>query len=118
MGLRAMIPAKKNRQARGMAKISAYGARNPRGLRTPRPAPPALVIARLPPKIQTEPEDTPGWQLVFLAPLFPGTLAAGRLPGHGPALVGWRACRLTTRSCRCTGETGTGTRSSRTRCAR
>ena len=29
MGIRAMIPATENRQARGMAKISAYGARNP-----------------------------------------------------------------------------------------
>jgi hypothetical protein len=33
-----------------MEKISAYGARNPRGALTPRPAPPALVIACLPAK--------------------------------------------------------------------
>ena len=30
MGIRAMIPASENRHARGMAKISWYGARNPR----------------------------------------------------------------------------------------
>src|SRR5690348_16013534 len=47
IGIRPMIPATENRQARGMAKISAYGARNPRGPRTPMPAPPALVIACL-----------------------------------------------------------------------
>ena len=58
MGIRPMIPATENRQARGIAKISAYGARNPRGLRTLRSAPPALVIACLSPRIQTEPEDT------------------------------------------------------------
>jgi hypothetical protein len=52
IGIRPMIPATENRQARGMAKISAYGARNPRGLRTPMPAPPALVIACLSAKNQ------------------------------------------------------------------
>ena len=29
MGIRAMIPATENRQARGMAKISAYGRQEP-----------------------------------------------------------------------------------------
>jgi hypothetical protein len=52
IGIRPMIPATENRQARGMAKISAYGARNPRGPRTPMPAPPALVIACLSAKNQ------------------------------------------------------------------
>ena len=60
MGIRPMIPATENRHARGIANISAYGVKNPRGRRTPRSAPPALVIACLPAKVQTEPEDTPG----------------------------------------------------------
>ena len=48
IGIRPMIPATENRQARGMAKMSAYGARSPRGPRTPTPTPSALVIACLP----------------------------------------------------------------------
>jgi len=48
MGIRPMMPATENRQARGMAKISAYGARNPREIPPPRLASSALVIACLP----------------------------------------------------------------------
>jgi len=51
MGIRPMIPATEKRQERGIAKTSAYGARNPRGSRTSRSAWPALVIARLPAEI-------------------------------------------------------------------
>src|SRR5215469_10194370 len=68
IGIRPMIPATENRQARGMAKTSAYGARKPRPLPVPRPAPSALVIARLPAYNRTEPQFTPDKQQVFLRP--------------------------------------------------
>ncbi len=48
MGIRPRIPATEKHQARGIEKISRYGARNPRRPSTGRSAPPALVIACLP----------------------------------------------------------------------
>src|SRR5580693_3647679 len=65
IGIRPMIPARENRQARGMAKISAYGARKPGGRAGPGPgARCAPAIACLSPcrisEERTEPEDTRG----------------------------------------------------------
>jgi hypothetical protein len=85
IGIRPMIPATENRQARGMAKMSAYGARNPRCPRTPRPAPPALVIARLPAVNPNKNRRYPGVATGFLGILFPGRSPTAAYQTAGPS---------------------------------
>src|ERR1700723_3140107 len=91
-GIRPMIPATENRHARGMAKISAYGARSPRGPPPWRPAPSALVIVFLPAQ---NPNRTLRYSWVVPGSAErPVPAAYARLPKHRPltralAVPGW-----------------------------
>ncbi len=88
IGIRPMIPASENCQARGMEKTSAYGARNP-GARRARRSAPALAIACLSGRISEQNLNIPWKGTGFPGALFLPRVPRPLWPEHRRLLVGW-----------------------------